>query len=167
MDFNDTVKINHAHIYKSLDQATLQPFTAPLECRIANDGKSVELLRGFYYYRAGEPSDKEQEQYYKQKGIIPYREEVKVPFGFKSDGFTNMGLHQIIPKYGKGLKCAILHDFLCEKAHKGLLARKEADDIFLEAMLETKSFTKFKAYMIYYAVRAYAKIKGLDTPAIF
>lgn len=149
--------------FENLDDGDdiLQPFTAPIECIIANDGKSITLLRGFRYYRRGQMSDAERVDYFSDYGLWVERKEIIVPRGFISDGFTNMGLHQFIPKYGKGLKCAILHDFLCEEAHAGNILRKEADNIFLESMLETRAFAPIKAYIIYYAVRAYAKIKGL------
>ncbi len=39
--------------------------------------------------------------------------------------------------------------------------RKECDDLFLESMLEVKAFSVFKAVLIYYAVRLFAKVKGL------
>ncbi|WP_363322669.1 DUF1353 domain-containing protein [uncultured Helicobacter sp.] len=83
-----------------------------------------------------------------------------IPAGFISDGFTNFGFHSFIPKYGKGLKCAILHDYLCEEFHKGKITRLQADRIFLESMLETKAFSKMKCYILYFAVRLFAKIKG-------
>ncbi|GAA6928114.1 hypothetical protein CHC165_14780 [Helicobacter pylori] len=37
--------------------------------------------------------------------------------------------------------------------------RKEYDDLFLESMLEVKAFP---AVLIYYAVRLFAKVKGLE-----
>lgn len=44
--------------------------------------------------------------------------------------------------------------------HSGLNTRKFADEVFLEAMLETRAFCKFKAYLLFFAVRIFAKIKG-------
>lgn len=121
----------------------IAPFLSTLKCEISNDGKSYTLLQGFYYQsKAGE--------------------HIIIPAGFKSDGFTNFGLHSIVPQYGKGLKCAILHDYLCEQAHKGKISRAKADEIFLESMLETKAFSKFRIYIIYIGVRLFAKVKGLD-----
>lgn len=117
-----------------------QKFTAPIICKIANDGKSYELRVGFGYYRKDN-----------EKDIII------VPAGFVSDGFTNLGFHGLVQKFGKGLKCAILHDYLYEVGAKEGISRKEADDIFLEAMLETKAFCRFKSYFLYYCVRLGAK----------
>ncbi|WP_233704565.1 DUF1353 domain-containing protein [Helicobacter bizzozeronii] len=82
-----------------------------------------------------------------------------MPAGFSCDGFTNLGLNQLVPKFGKGLKCAILHDYLCEEANVGRVPRKYADDVFLEAMLETKAFSQFKAYFLYGCVRAFGITK--------
>lgn len=138
----------------------LQAFSKPLKCEISNDGKTYKLLQGFYYYRKGEINDAERIDYFSDYGKFLERKEVKVPYGFISDGFTNMGFHQFIPKFGKGLKCAILHDYLCEAFHKGEISRKEADSIFLESMLETKAFNPIKCYVIYLSVRAFALIKG-------
>lgn len=121
----------------------LARFTDPIRAEFSNDGKSLTLLQGFFYYRKGAQENR-----------------IEVPEGFKSDGFSNFGLHFIVKRYGRGLKCAILHDYLCEQAHAGKISRKECDEIFLEAMLETKSFNPFKARVIYLGVRIYAKCKG-------
>lgn len=123
----------------------VQEFTQDLVCKIANDGKSLTLYKGFYYYLA------------RPRGSV---RNIVVPKGFKSDGFSNFGFNFIVPKFGKGLKCAILHDYLCERFHKGLNSRRFADEIFLEAMLQTKAFSKPKAYLLYFSVRAFAKVKG-------
>lgn len=138
-----------------------QKFTEPIICEISNDGKFYTLKKGFIYYRAGEMSDDEMVEYFSKHGKWQNRKEIIVPLNFKSDGFTNFGLDFFVKKYGKGLKCAILHDYLCQKAHAGQILRKEADDIFLESMLQTRAFWKIKAYLLYFAVRFYAKIKGL------
>ena len=137
----------------------LQKFTAPIVCEISNDGKSYTLKKGFYYYRA----DGEWEEYQSECGETFFmfeKERIVVPAGFTSDGFTNYGLDFIVPRFGKGLKCAILHDYLCEGFHSGQNTRRFADEIFLEAMLETKAFSKAKAYLLYFAVRFFARIKG-------
>lgn len=121
----------------------LQHFTAPIICEISNDGRYYTLCKGFFYYRKGNEN----------KRII-------VPKGYKSDGFTNFNCDFLVKKYGKGLKCAILHDWLCDNAKKGLNTRLFADDIFLESMLETRAFCKAKCYLLYALVRLYAKIKN-------
>ncbi|WP_104748596.1 DUF1353 domain-containing protein [Helicobacter cetorum] len=130
----------------------MQNFTEPIKVEFSNDGKSLRLLEGFRYYLKSDNS----------KAII-------VPTNFKTDGFTNMGLSFIVPKYGKGLKCAILHDYMCDVLNNKLerpkdfmiSSRKACDKLFLESMLETKAFMKFKAYLIYFGVRVFARIKGL------
>lgn len=121
----------------------LARFTDPIRAEFSNDGRSLTLLQGFYYYRKSAQESR-----------------VEVPAGFSSDGFSNFGLHFIVKRYGRGLKCAILHDYLCEQAHAGKISRKECDEIFLEAMRETRSFNPFKARVIYLGVRIYAKCKG-------
>lgn len=121
----------------------LARFTDPIRAEFSNDGRSLTLLQGFYYYRKGAQESR-----------------IEVPEGFKSDGFSNFGLHFIVKRYGRGLKCAILHDYLCEQAHAGNISRKECDEIFLEAMRETRSFSRFKSRLIYLGVRIYAKWQG-------
>lgn len=121
----------------------LARFTEPIRAEFSNDGKSLTLLQGFFYYRKGAQESR-----------------VEVPTRFKSDGFSNFGLHFVVKRYGRGLKCAILHDYLCEQAHAGKISRKECDEIFLEAMRETRSFSPLKARVIYLGVRIYAKCKG-------
>lgn len=160
----------------------LQKFTAPIVCEIANDGKNYTLQRGFFYYRKKDKRsgnivgeflglccenrtrlDNEnlpQGDFHKLPEKSPRDDAIVVPKGFKSDGFTNFGLDFIVPRFGKGLKCAVLHDFLCVGFHNGQNSRAFADSVFLEAMLETKAFGKFKAYLLYYAVRVFARIKG-------
>lgn len=118
-------------------------FTHPIVCEIANDGNTYTLVKGFFYYR----KDNQAEQ-------------IVVPEGYVTDGFTNFGFDWFIPRFGKGLKCAILHDYLCDGFHAGRNTRKFADKVFLEAMKETKAFNKFKTYTIYYSVRLYALFKG-------
>ena len=139
--------------------SALPPFSAPLVCEISNDGKIYTLINGFCYYRKGELNNEEFERA-KEKGERIERLEVNVRAGFRSDGFTNFGFHSFIPKFGKGLKCAILHDYLCEHFHLGNIRRKTCDEIFLEALLETKAFPKWKCYVLYASVRIYAFLKG-------
>ena len=134
----------------------LQRFTSPIVCEISNDGKSHTLKLGFYYLRKAQEFPKID---HKGRFSLP-NDAIVVPKGFKSDGFTNFGFDFIVPRFGKGLKCAILHDYLCEGFHSGLNTRKFADEVFLEAMLETRAFCKFKAYLLFFAVRFFAKIKG-------
>lgn len=124
----------------------LQRFTEPIEVRFSNDGKSLTLLQGFYYYRKGSSADDQSA--------------IKVPRGFHTDGFSNFGADFVLPRFGKGLKCAVLHDYLCVEFHAGRVSRAFADKVFLEAMIETGAFNKIKAYVIYASVRIYANFKG-------
>ncbi|ALM79777.1 hypothetical protein OA23_06420 [Helicobacter pylori] len=130
----------------------MRKFSDPIVAEFSNDGKKLRLIEGFEYYLKQDHAKK-----------------IIVPSGFSSDGFTNMGFSLIIPRYGSGLKCAILHDYMCDVLN-GVVprqkdffinTRKECDDLFLESMLEVKAFSVFKAVLIYYAVRMFAKVKGL------
>ncbi|EJB49754.1 DUF1353 domain-containing protein [Helicobacter pylori] len=130
----------------------MRKFSDPIVAEFSNDGKKLRLVEGFEYYLKQDHTKK-----------------LIVPSGFVSDGFTNMGFSFVIPRYGSGLKCAILHDYMCDvlngvvpRAQDFFIhTRKECDDLFLESMLEVKAFSLFKAVLIYYAVRLFAKVKGL------
>ncbi|MGL2602374.1 DUF1353 domain-containing protein [Helicobacter pylori] len=130
----------------------MRKFSDPIVAEFSNDGKKLRLVEGFEYYLKQDHAKK-----------------LIVPSGFVSDGFTNMGFSFVIPRYGSGLKCAILHDYMCDvlngvvpRAQDFFIhSRKECDDLFLESMLEVKAFSVFKAVLIYYAVRLFAKVKGL------
>ncbi|WP_187889870.1 DUF1353 domain-containing protein [Helicobacter pylori] len=124
----------------------MRKFSDPIVAEFSNDGKKIRLVEGFEYYLKQDHAKK-----------------IIVPSGFSSDGFTNMGFSFVIPRYGSGLKCAILHDYMCDVRPQDFLihTRKECDDLFLESMLEVKAFSVFKAVLIYYAVRLFAKVKGL------
>lgn len=129
-----------------MEAQELARFTEPIEVRFSNDGKSLTLLQGFYYYRKGSSADDQSA--------------IKVPRGFHTDGFSNFGADFVLPRFGKGLKCAVLHDYLCVEFHQGRVSRAFADKVFLEAMIETRAFSRVKAYMIYASVRIYANFKG-------
>ena len=141
--------------------ALRQKFTEPIECIISNDGKFFQLTKGFVYYRKTHKAVIEQKHYSADEIVEFGTDCVLVPKNFRSDGFTNFGLDFLVRKYGKGLKCAILHDFLCDCARDGKNTRKFADEVFLEAMLETGAFCKVKAYFLYFCVRFYAVLKRL------
>ncbi|GAA7033508.1 hypothetical protein ID0177_14990 [Helicobacter pylori] len=130
----------------------MRKFSDPIVAEFSNDGKRLRLVEGFEYYLKQDHSKK-----------------LIIPSGFSSDGFTNMGFNFVIPRYGSALKCAILHDYMCDVLN-GVVSRpkdffintrKECDDLFLESMLEVRAFSLFKAVLIYYAVRVFAKVKGL------
>ncbi len=69
----------------------MRKFSEPIMDGFSNDGKSLRLVEGFEYYLKNDHSK-------------------KLPSGFSSDGFTNMGFSFVIPRYASALKCAILHD---------------------------------------------------------
>ncbi|WP_181233472.1 DUF1353 domain-containing protein [Helicobacter pylori] len=130
----------------------MRKFSEPIVAEFSNDGKRLRLVEGFEYYLKQDHSKK-----------------LIVPSGFSSDGFTNMGFSFVIPRYGSALKCAILHDYMCDVLN-GVVSRpqdffintrQECDDLFLESMLEVKAFSVFKAVFIYFAVCLFAKVKGL------
>ena len=75
---------------------------------------------------------------------------VNVPIGFHTD-FASIPrlLWAIFPRWGKYGNAAVVHDWLyCDQPR----SRREADDIFLEAM-EVLEVPSWKKYFIYYAVR--------------
>lgn len=105
----------------------------------------------------------EQVCYYRTNDM---REYIVVPEGFVSDlASVPKFLWWLFPPQGKGTKegayatSCLLHDYLCERFHKGLNTRKYADEIFLEAMLSV-GINKKLAKILYLAVRLFAKFKG-------
>lgn len=75
----------------------MRKFSEPIVAEFSNDGKRLRLVEGFEYYLKND-----------------YSKKLIIPSGFSSDGFTNMGFNFVIPRYGSGLKCAILHDYMCD-----------------------------------------------------
>ena len=77
-----------------------------------------------------------------------------VPKGFVSDGCSvpQMFWGLIAPCIdGRTIRAAIIHDWLYSTA---ILSRKQADEIFLQLMIED-DFSTWKAYTCYYAVRIF------------
>jgi hypothetical protein len=77
---------------------------------------------------------------------------ITVPEGFQTDFASVPRLFWwIIPTWGSYGNAAVIHDFLYQN---GLRTRKEADDIFLEAMgvLGTSWLTR---HIMYWAVRIF------------
>ena len=96
----------------------MSSFTKPLIVEVLDDGENYALKEEFSYYREGD-----------EKNIIT------VPKGFITDfASTPRLIWSILPPFGKYAKSAVLHDFLCQKYHRGEILRKEADHIFLESM---------------------------------
>ena len=91
-------------------------------------------------------------EYVYQKGII-----ISVPRGFVTNGAS-------IPRFfwrlwhpldNDTLEPAILHDYLYSRSSCLRCSRKEADKIFLNAMI-SKNVGKLKRNAFYYAVRLFA-----------
>ena len=127
-------------------QNDLQKFTDPIRAEISNDGDIITLLKGFKYIRAeyyGTPEEK-----------VPKNAIICVPTGYVSNGFSvPFPFTAFVPCFGRGVKCAILHDFLY--GSQGNVSRKEADTIFYEAMLTTKAFPAYKRWGIFLSVRIF------------
>lgn len=124
-----------------MENQNLQKFTANIKCELFDNGKKLKLLKGFYYYRKND------------KNSI-----IVVPEGYESDGYSSGLFEFLVPRFSVGTKCAILHDYLCDNFHKGLCTRKFADEVFLEAMLETTKM-KFRSRFLWFCVRTYAFFK--------
>lgn len=119
----------------------MSKFTKPLKVEIVNYGREFKLLESIEYYRENNQN-----------------EVIEVPTGFISD-FASIPrmFWGILPPLGAGKKQnysppALLHDYLYDASCKHNFTRKEADDIFLEAMsaLGVRKITK---YTLYYCVR--------------
>ncbi len=122
----------------------MSSFTSPLHVSPMSDGKNWELTRAFTY-RIG---SKYSNQY------------IKVPQGFLTD-FASIPklLTLFLPDWAKFNKSPVLHDFLyCTKKIMGeAITRKQADDIFLEAMMVGWNPKRYLvANVEYFAVRMFA-----------
>lgn len=109
-----------------------------------DDGINWTLTEEFEYYRTDDPNSK-----------------IIVPKGFVTDfaSIPRMFRH-ILPVTGTKRnpygKSAVLHDYLYDKTCLYNYSRKEADDIFLEAM-KAVGVSKFVRYLLYYSVRWFGK----------
>ena len=137
----------------------MSSFTKELRVKVLDNGAHYEILDEFVYYRDDDGNFK-----------------IKVENGFITD-FASVPrmFWSIFPPFGKYTKAAVLHDRLCEAYnHKEkwsavitedsnvpdeikdrLVTRREADDIFLEAMTAIK-VPKFTRRCLYASVRLYA-----------
>lgn len=111
----------------------MSSFTTPLVVEILDDYK-YKLAEQFTYYSEG--------TYF------------LVPHGFVTDFASVPRLAwSILPPHGRYAKASVLHDNFYAT---GKVPRKEADRIFLEAML-VLGVNKRTAKLIYYAVRWFGK----------
>lgn len=90
------------------------------------------------------------EYIYRSKKFI-----ILVPAGFITD-FASIPkiFHSMILPYGKHTAASVIHDWLYSKDCYFNIARREADQIFLEIMLENKVLY-IQAYIMYFAVRLF------------
>lgn len=116
----------------------MSSFTKPLILKFLNVAPYFELFEEFAFY-------------------IDHTETVKetftVPKGFRTD-FASIprSFKWLISPVGLHGKAAVLHDYLCEY---GYMTRKEADEIFLEAM-KVLGVGWLKRTVMYRAVRAFS-----------
>ena len=97
---------------------------------------------------------------------------IKVPAGFDTDFASIPKFLWWLPSWAKFSKASVLHDYLYWLAHQPIrviqdhyykiyITRKEADDIFLEAMLvawRDHKLGKILAHIFYWAVRLFSWI---------
>lgn len=80
-----------------------------------------------------------------------------IPKGFKTDLASIPRLFwSIVAPIGKHSLAAILHDFLYSEGFKLGISRKEADQIFYEAMLKSH-VAKITAFILWFFVRIFGK----------
>lgn len=136
----------------------MSSFTKELRVKVLEDGARYEVLDEFVYYRDNDGNIK-----------------LRVEEGFVTDFASVPRLFwSIFPPFGRYTKAAVLHDRLCvafhnketwskitsdlEKLpaeyHNKVVTRKEADDIFLEAMKAIK-VNKVTRWFLYNSVRLY------------
>ena len=114
----------------------MSSFTSPLIVTPMPDGRKWKLVKPFSYHVGSKHS----------------RHIISVPKGFVTD-FASVPqfLWSWLPFWGKFGKAAVIHDFIYQTHCK---TRREADDIFLEAML-VGGTKRWKAKLMYYGVRAF------------
>ncbi len=114
-------------------------FTTPANVRLLEEYK-FELLSDFEYHVGSYPSDT----------II------RVPKGYITDlASTPRLIWWWLPPHGRYAKAAILHDYLYSH---GVMSRKYADSIFLEAM-SVLGVKRVRIYIMYFAVRLFGRGK--------
>jgi hypothetical protein len=123
----------------------MSSFTSELMVSPMMDGKFWKLLRPFSYRIGSRYSN----------------QIIKVPIGTLTDFASIPPIFWFLPSWAKFSKASVLHDLLYreQKIMGEAISRKEADDIFLEAMLIDFSCHKvggFVAYLEYTAVRVFA-----------
>lgn len=114
----------------------MSSFTSELIVSPCHDGRKWKLARPFGYHVGSRNS----------------RNVIHVPKGFLTD-FASVPqfLWSWLPYWGKYGKAAIIHDYLYQTKPT---TRKEADRIFLEAMIIAGTSPK-RAYLMYLGVRLF------------
>ena len=114
----------------------MSSFTRPLVVTPKSDGRRWRLVKQFSYHIGSEHS----------------RNVVTVPKDFVTD-FASIPwmFWTFLPYWGKYGKAAVIHDFLYQTHRR---TRKEADNIFYEAMLVSGT-KEWKATVMYWAVRVF------------
>ena len=114
----------------------MSSFTTPLIVSPMPDGRKWRLFKEFTYHIGSGYSN----------------DYVHVPTGFITD-FASVPwvLWAWLPSWGKYGKAAVVHDYLYRTHQR---SRKEADDIFYEAML-VGGTKQWKAKIIHYGVRLF------------
>ncbi len=115
----------------------MSSFTTPADLRLVGN-RLFELISPFEYHVGSFPSD----------------HVIRVPAGFVTDlASVPRALWSIMPPHGRYAKAAIIHDYLYASP---IVSRKQADDIFLEAM-EVLGVAKWRRLAMYYAVRLFGQ----------
>ena len=122
----------------------MSSFTSPLIVSPMTDGKRWKIMRPFTYHIGSQHS-----RYY-----------IKVPQGFYMDFASIPKFLFFLPYWAKYNKAPVLHDYLYQtkKIRGENIGRKQADDIFLEAMLTEWRHRKLRgllAWLEYLAVRLF------------
>lgn len=87
---------------------------------------------------------------------VEYVKGYEIPIGYQTDGASvPQLLWTLLPPSGRHSRAALLHDWLYDNR---IGTRKQADVLFLEAMLED-GVSKWKAYTMYWGVRLFANYK--------
>ncbi len=123
----------------------MSSFTSPLIVSPTQDRQTWKLARQFSYHIGSKYS----------------RNYIRVPEGFETD-FASIPkiLIWTFPWWAKFSKPSIVHDWLYNRHQimSDWIKRKEADDVFLEAMLvdfRNHKSGKLVAYLEYFAVRIF------------
>ena len=110
----------------------MRSFTTPLVVSPMPDGRKWRLVYSFRYRTNGRL--------------------IAVPSGFITDfASVPFPLWWLIPSWGKDGKAAVVHDYLYQEK---TVTRKEADDIFREAMIEL-GVSGWRVFLMYWAVRLF------------